>query len=235
MGGNKGVCSVDSLECQARASSAQGAGDTWIKRKVPKPFRRRKRIAIFNGHAPDCSCILPAPGRRQRGLGATNLDLGTRASIFATVSGLLFVCAAKPKTAAGSKSSRPACENQILRQMPSTLRHFAVDASAEPLGLRPHGPPESFFRCGRARNERAKAFHKSRPDWISNANEHNRDRTRKLFEDRNHGRGVLLAMMTSTGWLTNWDAKASIRSVLPAAHRASISTLFASAHPSLPN
>jgi hypothetical protein len=47
--------------------------------------------------------------------------------------------------------------------------------------------------------------------------------------------GVLLAMMTSTGWLTNWDAKASIRSVLPATQRTSISTLVPSAHPSLPN
>ena len=39
-------------------------------------FSLRKRITILNGHAPDCSCILPASGRCQRGLGATNWDLG---------------------------------------------------------------------------------------------------------------------------------------------------------------
>jgi hypothetical protein len=48
------------------------------KEENVEAFSLRKRITIFNGHAPDCPCILPASGRRQRGLGATNgtSDLG---------------------------------------------------------------------------------------------------------------------------------------------------------------
>jgi hypothetical protein len=48
------------------------------KEESAEGFWRRERIAIFNGHAPNCSCIFPASGGRQRGLGATNWDLGTR-------------------------------------------------------------------------------------------------------------------------------------------------------------
>jgi hypothetical protein len=66
--------------------------------KESEAFWRRKRIAIFNSHAPDCSCILPASGRRQCGLGVTNWDLGTWASTLATVSRPPFVCAVGSNT-----------------------------------------------------------------------------------------------------------------------------------------
>jgi hypothetical protein len=74
--------------------------------------------------------------RRGRPIG-TSEQLGPRTNVEA-----LFVCAAEPNTAADKLSAR-AGESDIKTNAIDS-QAFAVDASAEPLGLRP-GQSESFF------------------------------------------------------------------------------------------